>query len=71
MRCGCAAADQVRDSVGKRVGLAGTGTGNDQQWAVATSVRSCPVLHGEPLLRVQRRQEVVNARSCRLAIGPV
>ena len=50
--------NQVRDAEGKRVGLAGSGAGDDQQRTGVARVRTRAVLDREPLLRVQRREEV-------------
>ncbi len=55
--------DQVRDTIRECIGLAGTGAGNDKQRSVVLLVRRGPMLHREPLRRVERRQEVAGADS--------
>ena len=59
---------QMRDAVGERVGLAGAGAGNDQQRTIVLAAASpVAVLHREPLLRVQRREEIFAAGGHRRA----
>ena len=54
-----AAADQVRDAVGERVGLAGAGAGDDQQRSAVLRLRTRAVLDRESLLGVEGGEEVI------------
>ena len=58
-----AAADQVRDAVGERVGLAGAGAGDDQQRSAVLPLRTRAVLDRESLLSVQGGEEVLGVVS--------
>ena len=48
--------DQMRDAVGERIGLAGTGAGNDEQGGAHGRAIGHAMLHGAALLRIERVQ---------------
>jgi hypothetical protein len=57
------AMDQVRKAVGHSLRLAGARAGDDKHRSGIRRLRSGSVLDGEPLLRVEGRQEAVAAGS--------
>ena len=44
------------DTMGKRVCLAGTRTGDDREWGSDLTIGGYAVLHGPALLRIERFQ---------------
>jgi hypothetical protein len=55
-------ADEVGDTVGQSIGLAGAGTGNDEQWTVILALFAQPVLDGQSLLGIERLERIDTER---------